>query len=73
MTLNPTRAEGWFNLGDALAKQGLVGAPEAMMLGYRFCNDNRKQKTKQLWNRLISDPSTNPKVADAMVTALSTI
>ena len=44
-----------------------------MMLGYRFCNDNRKQKTKQLWNRLISDPSTNPKVADAMVTALSTI
>lgn len=73
LTLNPTRAEGWFNLGDALAKQGLVGAPEAMMLGYRFCNDNRKQKTKQLWNRLFSDPSTNPKVADAMVTALSTI
>ena len=53
----------WFNFGDALARDGHESdAPYAMMVGYRYCNAARQQKTKQLWKRLISDPGTSPEV-----------
>lgn len=74
LALDPNRATAWFNFGDALARDGHESdAPYAMMVGYRYCNAARQQKTKQLWKRLISDPGTNPEVAGAMKAALSMI
>lgn len=74
LALDPNRATAWFNFGDALARDGHESdAPYAMMVGYRYCNAARQQKTKQLWKRLISDPGTSPEVAGAMKAALSMI
>ncbi len=75
LSLDPNRAGAWFNFGEVLARDGrnTEAAPYAMMVGYKYCNAARKQKTKQFWNRQISDPDTDPKVVAAMKTALSII
>ena len=75
LSLDPTRAGAWFNFGDAMARDQVNTkiAYLGLMVGYHYCNADRREKTKQLWNRMISDPGTDPQVSATMKEALSSI